>query len=688
MKLFFALVLSLFVTCASAQQVMFPCDALGDIVPPVYCSSNEKLVSSYAGNALIVQQQRTATQAGIGFSGNSLDLVTLNSFLSGQLYGRVVQWNNQIFSATDAVAYPTLSATGNTTSGSVVVTNVSSISSISVGMNVIGPPFYNGAKVEAVDTIAHTVTVNFGFAADSTLTATPLIFTLIDAPRIGPEGTDITIGSTRALYFQGASQAGRVFGLDIPAAISALNLSLQNYTVFVVARATSSVYRNQQFTPGLGNGVMLSLEANDTATATFYQNGQDNPGSYAVTDSSTFSLEPTDTMVETTPVVVAYTSGPTGVKQYQNEIVRSTSSFSPQANPVTAGYIGRRGNSATGGQSNAGDFWTVAVLIYDRELTQPQRAIVSAALYSRFNINQRRSRSSTPSVLSGGDSISASYVTEGLDGMWPRTANLFPNVRFGMSGVPGSQVIASPGMPTYGYTEGMFATVVAPVMNFSKGQKNIYFLTGAGGNDMVYLTGTFPVTMAVPGTVLTAVGAGLSPGMRVFFAFNGDTLPTGVAFGATYWVKNLLSPDTVEISASPTGPVITFSGTQSGTHLMIAAPKTAAQIYTGILSVVTQALAAGATKVFVSTVLPRIGTVYDYILPDLNALIMDGAGGALGHPVYTGVNTYTNPCLAENPLTGTQNPGPCFFDSGHLNDLGSATMATEILYPTLAPEFP
>ena len=77
---------------------------------------------------------------------------------------------------------------------------------------------------------------------------------------------------------------------------------------------------------------------------------------------------------------------------------------------------------------------------------------------------------------------------------------------------------------------------------------------------------------------------------------------------STYWVKNVLSPDTFEISATPTGSVISFSGSPSGQRRMVSLPKTAASIYTGIKNVVQAALSAGTAKVFVGTVLPRIGT--------------------------------------------------------------------------------
>jgi lysophospholipase L1-like esterase len=93
----------------------------------------------------------------------------------------------------------------------------------------------------------------------------------------------------------------------------------------------------------------------------------------------------------------------------------------------------------------------------------------------------------------------------------------------------------------------------------------------------------------------------------------------------------------------------------------------------GIQPTVDYAIATGTQKVFVSTVLPRPGSIYDYILPDLNALIMAGGSGN-----FTPVDLYVSSCLATIP-------GPCYADSGgHPSALGHQAVA-DIWYPIVTP---
>ena len=71
-------------------------------------------------------------------------------------------------------------------------------------------------------------------------------------------------------------------------------------------------------------------------------------------------------------------------------------------------------------------------------------------------------------------------------------------------------------------------------------------------------------------------------------------------------------------------------------------------------------------------------------MPDLNTLIINGAGGAGGSPVYTVVNFYTDSCLAT--ITIANPPNGCYgADIGHLNANGSQH-AADLLRPILQPE--
>jgi hypothetical protein len=80
-----------------------------DISPaPAVCYSVEKLTAGFVGGSpIVVQKIGSLTQAAIGFAGDVLDQSALSTFLTGEAYGRVVRFNNQMFSIGDAIA-PTL----------------------------------------------------------------------------------------------------------------------------------------------------------------------------------------------------------------------------------------------------------------------------------------------------------------------------------------------------------------------------------------------------------------------------------------------------------------------------------------------------------------------------------------------------------------------------------------------------
>lgn len=226
---------------------------------PVLCYSVELLNPSYTGSALTVQHQTSTGQQSIGFSGDHLDTASLTTFQGIDTYVRVVGWNNQISAGSfDASQSTPINTTGNTSASTnpTIITNLGSTTGITVGMAVIGAAWTEGTKVTAVDTIGNTVTVLD--PATSTLTTTALVFQQADTPRIY-QGS-ITLGGFPALSLQGGSHSGRVFGLDITSNLSALGITGQDYSIFMVLRPTSSIFRNQLFTPGLANGTYISLE--------------------------------------------------------------------------------------------------------------------------------------------------------------------------------------------------------------------------------------------------------------------------------------------------------------------------------------------------------------------------------------------------------------------------------------------
>lgn len=79
------------------------------------------------------------------------------------------------------------------------------------------------------------------------------------------------------------------------------------------------------------------------------------------------------------------------------------------------------------------------------------------------------------------------------------------------------------------------------------------------------LGGIVTITIASPGVVTFTVA--LVEGTAVSFTTTG-ALPTGLSVGTTYYLRNV-SGLTANLSSTPTGSVITTSGTQSGVHSMI-----------------------------------------------------------------------------------------------------------------------
>jgi hypothetical protein len=82
--------------------------------------------------------------------------------------------------------------------------------------------------------------------------------------------------------------------------------------------------------------------------------------------------------------------------------------------------------------------------------------------------------------------------------------------------------------------------------------------------------GTCTITIASP-CVVTKTSHGLVAGDTV--AFSGGTFPTGINANQTYFVIAAgLTASTFEISVTPGGSAVNTSGTQSGTHSIVAMP--------------------------------------------------------------------------------------------------------------------
>lgn len=703
--------LFLLALCTQAHATIYPCD----LVPtPKLCFGMQKLRVAYAGSAITVQKQSTTTSTTIGFSGSNLDSTALYTFLSGEPYGRVIQWNDQSGNGINATCplvasacspagpniqatsgrgvaiggTPALSFQGGSNSGAIYGLGMTGLSGLGLSAKdytviIVARPTSSAFRNQArTPDLANGTYLSLEAAAPISITGN----TSAGSPTI------TSVSSTAGISAGMVVQSSSTGPLVDPVLISSVNSGASTITLFGANATTTTT----------GEALIAS-----SPLLQVYANGQNNPGSISIVDNSitgvgggSFSFAPTDTAIEIDPVVIAVTSDSTGIKVYENEVVRSTASRSALTTAITRGYIGQTGGSIAGGYSRSGDFWTVAMLIYDVALTQAQRAAVSAALYTRFSINQARSRSSVMQVAAVGDSIGSGYIA-GSDGHAPDPTlgglnsylnllgNAMPTVRFLNYSVPGIQATSSVGTPTYAYIQGMMPTIVSPSLSYSK-IKNILLIFSAGGNDMVSQTSTTAVTFDVPSSRVQWTSHGLSVGARVLFPNNGNTLPTPLAFypgvyTAVYWVQSVPNANEFTLALTPSGSAITFGGSPTGSALATGLPKTAASIYAGIQSIVSQGLAAGVAKVYVCTLPPRVGGEYIYILDDLNTLILAGAGGS---PLYTAIDVGSAAALNPNPNPpNTFTPGTAYYDAGHMNDIGQQAVYS-VIYPVLLGDVP
>jgi len=676
------------------------------VPPPALVYGMKRMRAAASGSALVVQKQGSSGSATIGFNGDEFNSVGLYSFLSGEAYGRVIQWNDQSDNAKHAVvgtpAPPRIQATADQ---GLVIGSTPALS------------FQGGSNSGAV----------FGLVASglTSLGLSPRDYTIVMVLRPTSSafrnqaftpglanGTYVSLEAGAPISITGDTSIGSAIISNVPSTVgisAGMIIQSPNPGPFVDPVVVSSTTVNSITVFGATASTMTTGGALVVASplVQVYANGGNNPGSISVTDNGTFSLTPNDAPLETGPSVVAITSDSTGVKVWQNEIVRSTASRSALTTTPDRLYIGQYGGSIEGsGYSRSGDFRMAALMVWNVALTQAERARVAASLYQVYGIPEAptRSRPSSMLVVSVGDSIGSGYVAGsnghfgtdislgGLNSHEHRLGDMFPQVRFMNFSVPGIQAAAAPGVPAYAYIEGMMPTIVSPTLRLSK-TKSLLLVYSAGGNDMVSSTVTTPVTFDTTTNRVGWTAHGLPVGARVKFSVNGDVLPTPLSFYpnsyvAVYFVRAVPNVDEFTLALTPGGAEIDLGGSPSGTHLAIGLPKTSAGIYASLLSIVSQGLAAGATKVFVCTLPPRVGGEYLHILDDLNALILAGGGGAGGNPVYTALDIGATAGFHPHPLVpNTFELGLDFWDSGHMNNMGLRD-AAEAQAPYIAAELP
>lgn len=105
--------------------------------------------------------------------------------------------------------------------------------------------------------------------------------------------------------------------------------------------------------------------------------------------------------------------------------------------------------------------------------------------------------------------------------------------------------------------------------------------SGQDNNSDASANATVTLTLAAPG-VVNWTAHGLAAGAEVMFSTSG-TLPTGLTANTPYYVlASGLAANAFQVSATPGGPAIAFTGTQSGTQTGITCPSgdaTAAALY-------------------------------------------------------------------------------------------------------------
>jgi hypothetical protein len=106
-------------------------------------------------------------------------------------------------------------------------------------------------------------------------------------------------------------------------------------------------------------------------------------------------------------------------------------------------------------------------------------------------------------------------------------------------------------------------------------------VTGPGVTSGTVITGskasepptkTFTVTIASPGVISrTAHGLIANDGVQFVQIFGSETLPTGLSFLKTYYVKTVVNADSFTVSATPGGTAINTTDSTSGTLYIVKA---------------------------------------------------------------------------------------------------------------------
>jgi lysophospholipase L1-like esterase len=376
-------------------------------------------------------------------------------------------------------------------------------------------------------------------------------------------------------------------------------------------------------------------------------NGADR-GGWQASDGQGFTFTAPDSYIQTNPTVVAVTSNASGVKLYQNGQVTSTASRSALTRTASVLTLGKLGASAPGGISHAFDGMVVALIVYNTGLSQADVAFVTSALQTHYNIDPKVSTFDTNLVMLYGDSIAAGFKTLGIYGFLDYLRDTVSQpARFLQMAVPGSTLTPAGIGPIYASSIGLFPTTGANMLRTTDAVKGRVVIIEGGAND-----------------------AGLGPPPRVGTT-HSSTLIDGIAdtsdLNVNDYVHAICTPLAQIQSKTASSITLTAPATCSTvSHLYFTfASVSPAYIAAKRLELTNAALAAGATKVINTTILPQNAVVRPWLAAVTAQINMGIAGSTVVDcSVVSGLNT---------------NPGPSYSDSGHLSALGHQQYAACLL---------
>lgn len=702
-----AAIIAIATQCQAAT--LYPCD----VTPlPKLCWGQKRMSAAYSGSAVTVYNPVSTASQAIGFVGDVLDTTTLDALLAGTT-GIVTRWHGQKNAIPLDQVVGQAPSIGTLTTGNArsIIFQGESQSGALFGMlagditpqgitakdfsiiAVVQPSSSMAVEQAAAPGVTSLALLDMVSAAPVTLngvvTSSSAIVTglsstsllaagdIVGAGGVGiadgssilsiDSGTQITLSAnalsnvTGALLMVSRTGTTRFTISGNLSSGSALVTSIPSTSALQVGDLIEA--HGLTISPGTkitsvdsGTQVTLDTAVNLTGTAAlkfsrpvarvFNNANSAVRGGWQVNDG-TFDFTAPSSFVQVNPTVVGITSDSTGVKLWQNGQVRATASRSALTRTAAYLYLGKLATAGPGGFAQGFGGSISALMVYNVGLTQVQYAAVASALYGHFGITRSVSTFSTNLVTITGDSIAAGYMTLGIYGYAHYLqAGVTQPTRFLNFAIPGNTCSQNPaGGPSYSNQTGQFPLAIAPQLSATSANKGRIVIIHGGGNDTGFgPTGRVGTTN---GTNVIAVAdtTSLTVGDYVY-ASNIATLST---------ITNIVANTSVTISGTTSGSATVFLG-----FTYAATSPTA--IYNCIQALATAALAAGATKVIVSTILPRV-VDYQPWLDALNVLIRAGVTGA------TVVDCAAFPGLDTNP-------GPSYADPSHLPALGHQQMAT------------